>query len=847
MTYHTGISHFGWLGVQLFFVLSGFLITGILWNERSRPENTGFKLRKFWVRRTLRIFPLYFGYLFIVGLSYTFTHFPGYYPVYIPYLVTYTYNFTRTFPGWIGNPMFTHLWSLSVEEQFYFFFPLCVLFLPPRWTKSLMLTIIVAAPLIRYALGLHYYAEGMRTGALADTVYWNTASHLDAFFLGGIIPVLSLHKRLRRPWPLFFIAAFLAAAAGALDFYTSKSGNNYFTDLGYDHGQYLHYEWIWHYTLLDLVFATLILALVSPRAANSFNGIRHLLEHRWLVAIGKVSYGMYVFHWLLFVYLFQDRIYPLVPGSVRPFLLLPYLALVYGVAYLSFHLYEKRFIVLKDRFFPSTKAVKRMPLLLLPLLLGLVPTRAQTVRKVGCGEYARYILGSDNILYEDYWNGHSVNLTPVNTQGHKILDISGALYSAVGIDDDGFAWVFSQGKIAAARITKDSSDAPFDKNIACAGYFGTYVTIRKDGAIWMWGNDAWSLFSDLGNAVLSKPVRLKMPPGVKGFTRIRAGNSLMALTTDGTVYLYNHNKGLPVRMPLPRPASDIAASHSGFFIAIVPDNIQKSNLGYPYGYGAESIYFGVAGPLQAPVPLRKAWGLTSPIRKIVANHNTIHFIDSLGRLFGLGDNPNGEVGNGTELVNHAELYHPPAFSAGRPYAWDWVKHEALVTRPVQIGIGIHWKDVWADNSYAFYHYAIDENDSSYFWGRSKSFVSGTAVQGEDTYPNALDVLTPRAIHVFTTPDKDLGKFVPYSCSAGEDRTAITDTIRLSGHAVPSSGYMITAYKWTRVSGPACTIEDPASPSTVVTGCSTPGLYAFSLMITDNNTATISDTVHIRIH
>src|SRR3954469_10344160 len=121
MTFHAGITHFGWMGVQLFFVLSGYLITGILWKEKFRDVSLSFKFKKFWVRRSLRIFPLYFGYLVALGLTFLVLHFPSYYTLYAPYLFTYTFNYTRLLSGWQGNPLFTHLWSLSIEEQFYLF------------------------------------------------------------------------------------------------------------------------------------------------------------------------------------------------------------------------------------------------------------------------------------------------------------------------------------------------------------------------------------------------------------------------------------------------------------------------------------------------------------------------------------------------------------------------------------------------------------------------------------------------------------------------------------------------------------------------------------------------------
>ena len=78
MVYHANLLHFSWVAVQLFFVLSGFLITGILWREKHKPGLTGYKYKKFLVRRTLRIFPLYFGYLAILGISYLLFKYQSY-------------------------------------------------------------------------------------------------------------------------------------------------------------------------------------------------------------------------------------------------------------------------------------------------------------------------------------------------------------------------------------------------------------------------------------------------------------------------------------------------------------------------------------------------------------------------------------------------------------------------------------------------------------------------------------------------------------------------------------------------------------------------------------------------
>jgi peptidoglycan/LPS O-acetylase OafA/YrhL len=186
VVFHARLANYGWLGVQLFFVLSGFLITGILWKERATAGSLGFKFKKFWTRRALRIFPLYFGYLLALGVVYVIFHFPPYYLKFIPYLLTYTFNYTRTLPLWQDNPLFTQLWSLCVEEQFYIVFPFIIFLCPARFVKAFMLSVIVLAPVIRFLLTRHYLSEGVSALTAGDATCRNTLSHMDAFFWGAL-------------------------------------------------------------------------------------------------------------------------------------------------------------------------------------------------------------------------------------------------------------------------------------------------------------------------------------------------------------------------------------------------------------------------------------------------------------------------------------------------------------------------------------------------------------------------------------------------------------------------------------------------------------------------------------
>jgi peptidoglycan/LPS O-acetylase OafA/YrhL len=355
MTFHAKITHFGWMGVQLFFVLSGFLITGILWRDKFKPLPLSFKFKKFWFRRTLRIFPLYFAYLLLLGLTFLLFNFPDYYQTYAPYLFTYTFNYTRLLSEWQGNPLFTHLWSLSVEEQFYLVFPLIMFLLPARLLKYFLVIMILLGPVIRYFLGEYYLGRGATPEVAADAVYWNTLSHMDAFFMGGIISVFALEKRITKPGMLVILFAILACGAGVLNFIDTRS-TDYLLDLGYSHAQAGNYQYVWQYTFLNLLFASCILYLLSAETPGKRSLSKKLMENEWLVRLGRVSYGMYIFHWLVYVYIFQR----FVPDNLflRLLIFILYTAVVYLIAELSFRLFEARFLKMKDKLFVQKKAAR---------------------------------------------------------------------------------------------------------------------------------------------------------------------------------------------------------------------------------------------------------------------------------------------------------------------------------------------------------------------------------------------------------------------------------------------------------------------------------------------------------
>src|ERR1041385_2325106 len=130
---HSRLMPFGWVGVQVFFVLSGFLITSILQTQTDRPF--GFFMRRFYWRRGLRIWPLYFLFLALCLIAHACLRIPETWPSAWPWLASFTYNIVRISPHFADSDYFGHFWTLCVEEQFYLVWPFAVFFLPLKYFR----------------------------------------------------------------------------------------------------------------------------------------------------------------------------------------------------------------------------------------------------------------------------------------------------------------------------------------------------------------------------------------------------------------------------------------------------------------------------------------------------------------------------------------------------------------------------------------------------------------------------------------------------------------------------------------------------------------------------------------
>ncbi len=367
MAFHAFYFPFGWVGVQLFFVLSGFLITGIL--LRVKDNHTGLKafLSRFFWRRTLRIWPLYFLYLgFFALMIGIFPQWIGFSPTTAqkafnpsplwfcnqpwPYLLTFTLNFYPHAHGAAG-----HLWTLAIEEQFYVVWPFLVYFLKLRTLRRLLVGLLLCGPLIRLGVGLYYFHIVRDDARSAAAIYGLTASHFDAFASGALLCVLPqfLHQWWKhRAGLVLSLQLGLTAIAGlSIAIAARARGFNSVMTLGYDIGLPIFGQYVWGYTLLNLSSAALVFYLVN--AAR----VPRLFENRVLVYLGKISYGMYIWHVAVLYamwHVWPDwTVHRAAPKSLL--LLATYVALVVAIASLSYYGFEQFFLRLKDRVAPDHK------------------------------------------------------------------------------------------------------------------------------------------------------------------------------------------------------------------------------------------------------------------------------------------------------------------------------------------------------------------------------------------------------------------------------------------------------------------------------------------------------------
>lgn len=260
----------GTLGVRLFFVLSGFLITGILFRGRPRDNEAGelwALLRAFYARRFIRLMPVYYLYLAATALMLPIAR------NYLWAFVLYLQNFLFAYDPGVFVVLMAHFWTLAVEEQFYLTWPFIVLLVPRRRLPQVMLGVVLLGPALR-ALGLLF-------GFTPHQVNMMMPAHCDTLGLGGLLAVLTAGTATEKAWANRLISLglrlglpFTIAACIAFRFEAKKL------------------ELLVGETGMGLLFTWLI-----ARAAVGFGGLGgSFLTARPLQYLGKISYGIYVYH-----------------------------------------------------------------------------------------------------------------------------------------------------------------------------------------------------------------------------------------------------------------------------------------------------------------------------------------------------------------------------------------------------------------------------------------------------------------------------------------------------------------------------------------------------------------------
>jgi peptidoglycan/LPS O-acetylase OafA/YrhL len=349
--FHTRNLPFGWLGVQLFFVLSGFLITDILLRMKEKLPRREF-FTKFYGRRFLRIFPLYYFYLIlltalifllpVLDLKGLRTEISAKFFNQIWVATFYAYDFFHASSFFVRSHFFTHLWSLSVEEQFYLIWPLLIFLTPREKFKQLCFTAIGLGFIFRLAITLIYRTQ-LFPFLLTDpqqAVNVLPFSHLDAFAFGAYI------SRFELPRPRLQLLALTVTvpAVGLLTDFLSKGTVT--LALGYDLPMTGFYKEVWGYTLLNYLFAVLIYCVART---NFLTGI---LESAPLRYLGKISYGLYVYHYgIIAIIVALFRKYDIDYSLRSPQMFVVSMSATLLIATLSFYLLEKPIINLKDRIF----------------------------------------------------------------------------------------------------------------------------------------------------------------------------------------------------------------------------------------------------------------------------------------------------------------------------------------------------------------------------------------------------------------------------------------------------------------------------------------------------------------
>ncbi|MDB9459165.1 acyltransferase, partial [Dolichospermum circinale CS-545/17] len=339
------IMGFGWCGVDAFFVLSGFLITGILLDNLDKANY----LKNFYIRLIIRIFPVYYLVLILFlgvirPLTRSYEH-PNELDSFQIWYWFYLENLQWIWQGNFDGGPIAHFWSLAVEEQFYLVYPLLIYLIPRKFLSWFLGIVIIGVVLYRNWLLL---TNPVNFRQLA--IYFNTFCRLDSLAIGSLIALWmrseTIIPRLIRIAPI----AMIITSIGLIIIFVIQGGNTIFT-VGMD-AIILGMDSI-IFTLLGIFFGSLIvLSITKPQ--NSL--LIRVLNWRPLQGLGIISYGFYVYH-VPIMFMLIKIIYQYTKKYIGQYLILSHLMaalsagiLTLAVSLLSWYFLEQPFLKLKTYF-----------------------------------------------------------------------------------------------------------------------------------------------------------------------------------------------------------------------------------------------------------------------------------------------------------------------------------------------------------------------------------------------------------------------------------------------------------------------------------------------------------------
>ena len=342
---HSGLLPFGWTGVWLFYVISGFVISRNFINDQVAVRPSAYKqYLSFIVRRIFRIIPPYGAYIAICFMVIHFLKMPQQSGE-LPYLFGFLYNWRMMFSAVPQFPAFGHLWTISVEEQFYIFFPIIILLLRRDLAIFALAIIVVVAPVLRFLMAEQMAALSWDPEHIAFGVYASSVGQFDAFACGALLAHFEGSLRrcpkiaARLAWLAFIFAAVYATIYVGLNIQDGARGLDAFRNVisGVLFGEKRE---VFVYMVMDIcALAVLAGAIVGWKCVR-------LIERPLIVSIGQVSYGGYLVHALVLLIISLAIGNPVgqEPILVRISFFILVWSVTVAIAWISYNFFERRFI-----------------------------------------------------------------------------------------------------------------------------------------------------------------------------------------------------------------------------------------------------------------------------------------------------------------------------------------------------------------------------------------------------------------------------------------------------------------------------------------------------------------------